>query len=42
MMSVITTWSAQPFSAMRWTVVDPYLPAPTTVTFTLRCSFLDR
>src|SRR6266498_387887 len=34
-MSVITTSSASPFSAMRWTVVEPYLPAPTTVTFML-------
>src|SRR6266542_286880 len=33
MMSVMTTSSARPFSAMRCTVVEPYFPAPMTVTF---------
>ena len=31
-MSVITTSSQMSFSARRCTVVEPYLPAPTTVT----------
>src|SRR5438105_4339150 len=34
-MSIITTWSARSFSAIRRAVLEPTFPAPTTVTFAI-------